>query len=227
MKSATSASTFEIDAIRARQARARRERRLRAVAARPRRQARPQRGRRTPRRRRPARSRRSIRLSRPSRSNAACAPAMSITPSAALPRRGELARDAQRQRRRAPTWTRTTSPTAHAERAHRGGRSGTARPDAACRADRPPSATSAGWTKPARKTSTPTILSVSSRPAIFASTSTTGLATATPAQSREQRIERLVEAAARPAHLEIGVAGERLHALRELVDRGRLMSCTA
>ncbi len=34
------------------------------------------------------------------------------------------------------------------------------------------------------------------------------------------RIDRFVETAARAAHLEIGVAGEKLHAERELVDRG-------
>ncbi len=38
-------------------------------------------------------------------------------------------------------------------------------------------------------------------------------------QPREHRIDALVEPGTRPAHLEIGLAGKRLHALRELVHR--------
>ena len=37
-------------------------------------------------------------------------------------------------------------------------------------------------------------------------------------QPRQLRIDRFIETAARSSHLEIGVAGEKLHAERELVD---------
>ena len=75
---------------------------------------------------------------------------------------------------------------------------------------------------PARKTSTPTILSGASPPDDLRVDFDDRTRHGHVRHPRDAGIDCLRKAATRPAHLEIGVAGERPHTLRQLVDRGRV-----
>ena len=79
-----------------------------------------------------------------------------------------------------------------------------------------------GWIQPARNTSMPMIRSDSLRPASFASTSTTGLATATSAMRARSGYNASSNPARGPRTSRSASPGEHVHALRELVDRRRV-----
>ncbi len=65
----------------------------------------------------------------------------------------------------------------------------------------------------------PTTRSVSAAPRDFRVDLDDGTRDRDSRRTRDFGVERLVEARARPAHFEIGIAGEHPHALPELVDR--------
>ena len=83
--------------------------------------------------------------------------------------------------------------------------------------------TSAGVIAAARNASTPTMRSASSRPRDRALDFDDGARDRDAVDAREQRIERFVEAGARPAHFEIGIAGQRRQSRsRSSFDRGTI-----
>jgi hypothetical protein len=174
----------------------------------------------------PSASFRSMRVSRPILPKRVCTAAISITREAAM---------ASAAPRMSPATRRSAVPLPECSAMRSPVSSSSASCSAALRkmvssasaAKRPAPAaglgSSAGVTRASAKTSAPSSCSVSSAPARLTSSSTSGLAAATsgrPARS----VERLVEAAARPGHLQVGVAGQRPQAAAEFAQR---RSCTA